>query len=242
MLKQFTPFKFTRSKVPVDRPRFEPCAPSQTASIGFVNHDNGQPVIAGFELLTLETKAVPSELVKRKAAIQADKVLHETGRRPKGKALREIKEGITRELLAHAFPKRKTVPVLWLDGLALVGSTSMPEVDRIASLLVACDSSLALGPLETKVAPGTALTMWASAPQDGPASLAVGRNLTVEGDDGKATFKNTSVKNPEVVEAIRAKGAVTSLSLATERGVDFTLTDALQFKGIALSAARCTPC
>lgn len=232
MFKQFTPYIFAARNALAERPGFVPCGPSQPLSVGFVPHSNGAPLIAGIELFTIERKVVPTPVVKRAAELACDKIQGETGRRPKGKHLKEIKEGIVHELLAKAFPKRKTVPLLWLDGFLLVGSTSSSECDLIMTELSLLDDSLKLGVVQTEAEPALALTEWARFPGEAP--FAVGHDLTVLlQSGGKGTFKSSNVDDPEVVKALDG-GTVTSLALTSTRDVSFTLTEVLQVKKLAV--------
>jgi hypothetical protein len=55
--------------------------------------------------LCTETKAVPGGVVKTRLEERLDKVEQETGRRPKGKHAKELKEEIVHELLPRRLPE-----------------------------------------------------------------------------------------------------------------------------------------
>lgn len=236
MFKQFTPLQRGPRGPSVDRPEFVPCGATQPLSIGFASHSNGAADIAGVELLTIERKMVPADVVKREANKRCDAIQAETGRRPKGKHLKEIREEITHELLAKAFPKRKIVPLMWLDDYLLVGSTSAPEIDAITSLLVGCEAGLVLGFVKTRDDPSVCLTKWARHPSAAGTPWAVGQDMTVLTGEGKATFKTVNVQSPEAVAALAA-GTVTALALTSQRETMFTLTELLQVKRLAVGAS-----
>lgn len=232
MFKQFTPYAFT-GPLGSDRERtaFVPCGSSQASSIGYVDHSNGEPFVAGIELVTLERKTVPSDVVKREANKRADVIEANTGRRPKGKHFKEIKEEVTHEMLAKAFPKRKTVPVLWLANYVLIGTTTSADLDLITTLLVEGQGEgFRLDYVKTPTEPSVAMTQWATAGHS--REFAVGSDLAVLTGTGKATFKTLSVQTPEVKAALADGGTVTSLALTSLRGLSFTLTELLQVKSI----------
>ena len=239
MFKSFTPFKHTGLVLSdAQRTGFTPCAPSQAQSIGSVPHSNGALVVAGVELFTIERKMVPTDMVKREAAKACDKIEAETGRRPKGKHLKEVKEGIEHELLAKAFPKRKTVPVLWLDSYVLVGSTTAADVDSLVTILVSGQQGLKIEPLRTAASVDESMSRWACEPGSADTPFIVGREVTVAtAGAGRASFKDMSVEDPEVVQALREPNLVTSLALCNRDETSFVLTEALQVKSLKVGAS-----
>ena len=113
--------------------RFVECGASQQESLGWVEprgekHGPLIESVAGQWILKLcmETKAVPGGAVKSQLEARLDKIEQETGRRPKGKHAKELKEEIVHELLPRAFPKRGTTPI-WIalqENLVVVGAAS----------------------------------------------------------------------------------------------------------------------
>ena len=240
MFKSFTPFiaKDPSAPVTVIRPQFEPCAPSQAFSIGYIPFPDGAPMHHGIERLMLERKVVPGEIVKRRANVVADSIERETGRRPKGKALKAIKSDVALELLAQAFPRRKVVPFAFLgDGLVLVGSTSASEVDLVLSFLAATNPGLVLDFLpEADLVTGK-MREWVLSDIWHDPSLSVGDACVVcTESDGTATFKGISLEDGTIVTepAARPGSVITSLALETD-AAQFTLTDGLAVKGIKLT-------
>ena len=85
--------------------QFVRCGPTQPESSGWVPpRGNKSTVLAemvGGQLilkLCIERKAVPSQVVKNTLEAQLDKVEADTGRRPKGKKAKELKEDIVHGL------------------------------------------------------------------------------------------------------------------------------------------------
>ncbi|MDE2202695.1 MAG: recombination-associated protein RdgC [Burkholderiaceae bacterium] len=222
MFKELTPYRVVERDATAPRLPFAPCGPHEAFSIGFAD----KPAEAGIEHITIERKVVPPDAVKRKAQALADEIERTTGRRPKGKHLKALKDEALGLLLPVAFPKRKTVPVLWLDDTLLVGTTAAADLDAVLTLLGA-----RVEPLD--LARGR-LGHWARDESTLPADLMRGQDIVIVSvDDAKATFKATPLTSPEVVDALRPDSVVTSMALATDR-MSFTLTAAGQLKGIKL--------
>ena len=125
--------------------RFVECGATQQESAGWIEprgekHAALVESVAGRLILKLrtETKAVPAGVVKTQLEARLEQIEQETGRRPKGKQAKEIKEEIVRELLPRAFPKRGATWV-WIDptaGWIVVDTASVKKSDSIVSRLV----------------------------------------------------------------------------------------------------------
>ena len=121
--------------------RFVECGASQAESFGWVEPrgEKNAPMVevVGGQLvmrLVIETKAVPSSAIKSRLEAELDKIEADTGRRPKGKRAKEMKEQIVHELLPRAFSKRSTTTV-WVDAkakLLVVDAASTKKADRLS--------------------------------------------------------------------------------------------------------------
>lgn len=103
---------------------FAPCGATQEISAGWVpprGEAHGALVesIGGHLIakLMIETKAVPSELVKRKAADEAAQIEQSTGRKPGKKEMKALREDALLALLPMAFPKQ-SAHLVWIDPVA----------------------------------------------------------------------------------------------------------------------------
>jgi recombination associated protein RdgC len=215
------------------RPEFTPIDGASQMSIGF-SEPNG---IAGIETVTIERKTVPADVLKRRVDALALDIEQQTGRKPGKKHRAELKEQALGTLLLNAFPKRKTVSLLWLgDDTLLVGSASSADTDAIVTLLVANESGLEVSPVQTERSPGAVMTHWVAATDDDavPYAFNLGRSVTLESGDGeKVGFKDHPLHINTVTAHTRDK-TVTSIALVSERDVTFTLHDSLQVSGIKL--------
>jgi recombination associated protein RdgC len=225
---------------------FIPCGASQPESAGWVaprgeRHGALVESVGGHWLLRLctETKSVPSGAVKAELQARLDAVEQETGRRPKGRRARELKEEIVHAMLPRAFPKRAETPV-WLDprsGFAWVGTANARRADAVVSRLVeALRGTLKLVAVQTALSPASAMAGWL-ADQEAPPGFSVDRDCELRQPDGeKATvrYARHGLDLAEIAEHIRAGKRPTRLALTWNGRVSFELTDALALKKIKL--------
>lgn len=244
-IEQWEPPTLSDVERRLDGARFAPCRPSQPESAGWVEprgqkHGALMESVAGQLVLKLcsESKPVPGSVVKEQLEAQLQKIEAETGRRPKGKAAREIKEQILHELLPRAFPKRSTTPV-WIDLEArrvLIGAASAKKADVVATQLVDLFGGLRLAPLQTALSPATAMAAWLSDKQ-APAGFSVDRDCELKQPDSEKAsvrYARHTLEIDELGEHIRQGKLPTQLALTWNGRVSFVLTETLALKKIKL--------
>jgi len=228
------------------RGRFVECGATQTESTGWVaprgeNHAALAEDVAGQLILRLciETKAVPGGVVKTQLQAQLDAIEQQTGRRPKGKHAREVKDAVVHALLPRAFPKRADTPV-WLDRdarVVWVGAASAKRADTVVTQLVeSLGGGLKLDLLQTEVSPATAMSTWL-AEKEAPAGFSIDRDCELrQPDSEKASvrYARHTLDIDEVGEHIRQGKLPTQLALTWAGRVSFVLTEALTLKRIRL--------
>ena len=226
--------------------RFAECGATQQESAGWVEprgekHAALIESVGGQWMLTLctETKAVPSSVVKTQLEARLAQVEADTGRRPRGKQTKEIKEAVVHELLPRAFPKRANTPV-WIDPQALlviVGAASAKRGDAIASRLVELLSGgIVLSLVQTEQSPAVAMAAWLQT-KEAPAGFSVDRECELKQPDSeKATVKYVrhTLEIDEVAEHIAQGKVPTQLAMTWNGRVSFVLTEALTLKKITL--------
>ncbi|HRH86547.1 MAG TPA: recombination-associated protein RdgC [Rubrivivax sp.] len=226
--------------------RFVACAASQPESAGWIEprgHAHGALLeqVDGQAILQLcvERKPVPASVVKNLLEERAGRIERDTGRRPRGKQLRELKEGIVHELLPRAFAKRTHMRV-WVDakaGLVVVDASSMKKADGLITLLAELlGGGLRLQPLHTQVAPATAMAGWLIA-REAPAGFGIDRDCELKApDNDKASvrYARHTLDIAEPGEHIRQGKLPTQLALTWAGRVSFVLTEALALKRIKL--------
>jgi len=231
----------------LSRARFAECAATQTESAGWVEprgekHGALAEAVGGSQLmlrLCTETKAVPASVVKRRVEEQLDKIQAETGRRPKGKIAKELKEQVQHELLPRAFPKRSTTWV-WVDmerHQVVVDTASLKKADKVTALLVELlGGGLTLTLLQTELSPAGAMSAWL-AEREAPAGFAIDRECELKQPDSeKATvrYARHTLDIEEVGEHIKQGKLPTQLALTWDGRVSFVLTEGLALKKLKL--------
>jgi recombination associated protein RdgC len=226
--------------------QFAECGATQMESTGWVaprgrKHGALAESVAGQLVLTLctETKAVPGSVVKRRLEEQLDALEQQTGRRPKGKQAKELKEAIQHELLPRAFPKRGTTWA-WIDpanGLVVVDAASLKKADAVSTRLVELSGGrLQLQLLQTQRSPASAMSEWLAS-REAPAGFTVDRECELKQPDSEKAavrYSRHTLEIDEVGEHIRQGKLPTQLALTWEGRVSFVLTEQLVLKKVKL--------
>ena len=226
--------------------RFAECGATQMESSGWVEprgkkHGALIETVGGQLMLRLctETKAVPGSVVKRRLEEQLDTIEQETGRRPKGKQAKELKEAIQHELLPRAFPKRGTTWV-WIDPehrLVVVDAASLKRADAITTRLIELSNGkLQLQLLQTQRSPASAMSEWL-ATREAPAGFTVDRECELKQPDSEKAavrYSRHTLDIEEVAEHIKQGKLPTQLALTWDSRVSFVLTETLTLKKLKL--------
>ena len=226
--------------------RFVECGATQPASAGWVEprgRQHGALVesVGGQWLLQLcsETKAVPAAVVKRQLDERLDRAERDTGRRPKGKAAKEMKEEIVHDLLPRAFAKRGSTWV-WIDtaaGRIVVDATGGKKADAIATLLMeVLGGGIALAPLQTQLSPAVAMARWLTE-KEAPTGFSVDRDCELkqpDSDKACVRYARHTLDIDEVAQHIEQGKLPTQLAMTWAGRVSFVLTETLAIKRIKL--------
>jgi recombination associated protein RdgC len=230
----------------LDAGRFVECGASQQESIGWVEprgEKNGVLMegVGGQLILKLciERKAVPSQVVKNTLEAQLEKIEADTGRRPKGKKAKELKEDIVHGLLPRAFPKRSST-LVWIDPrakLVVVGAGSVKASDRIVSMLVELlGGGITLTLLQTELSPATAMAEWLKS-REAPAGFTIDRECELKQPDSEKAlvrYARHTLDIEEVGEHIAQGKLPTQLAMTWNSRVSFVLNEAGTVKKIKL--------
>ena len=226
--------------------RFAECGATQPESAGWVQprgekHSSLMESVGGQLILQLcvERKAVPSSVIKTQLQARLDKIEQETGRRPKGKMAKELKEEIVQDLLPRAFPKRSS-NLVWIDqkaGLVVINAGSIKSADRIVTLLVAAlGGGVVLRPINTQISPATAMAEWLKS-KEAPPFFTIDRECELKQPDSeKATvrYARHTLDIDEVAEHINQGKLPTQVAMTWNSRVSFVLNEALVIKKIKL--------
>lgn len=226
--------------------RFVECGATQTESAGWVEprgerHGALAEAFAGQLVLEFrsETKAVPAAVVRNLLEERLDAIEQQDGRRPKGRRARELKEEIVHALLPRAFAKRRSATV-WIDPGAqrvVIGSANAKHADAILTRLVqGLGGELRLAPLQTALAPATAMAMWLRE-REAPAGFSIDRDCELkQSDKDKASvrYARHTLDIDEIAAHIVEGKLPTQLALTFDNRVSFVLTESLALKRIRL--------
>ena len=226
--------------------RFVECGATQKESAGWVEpRGDKQGVlvesVAGQLILTLcsETKGVPSSVVKTRVEERLELIEKQTGRRPKGKLVRELKEEVVHDLLPRAFPKRSST-LVWVDLKAqrvLIGAASAKKADGVVTrLLDLLGGGLMLSPLQTELSAATAMSAWLTN-REAPPGFSIDRECELKQPDSEKAavrYARHTLDIDEVAEHIKQGKLPTQLALTWASRVSFTLTENLALKKIKL--------
>ena len=245
-IEHWAPPTLTEMEERLSGARFIECGASQPESAGWVaprgdKHAALAESVGGqvvFKLCT-ETKAVPGDVVKTQVEAQLDAIEKETGRRPKGKRVREVKEAVVHTLLPRAFPKRADT-LVWLDPaaqLVWVGAGSTKKADAVVTRLIELlGGGLKLSLLQTALSPASAMAMWL-AEKEAPAGFSIDRECELKQPDSEKAsvrYARHTLDIDEVGEHIKQGKLPTQLAMTWAGRVSFVLTEALTLKKIQL--------
>lgn len=226
--------------------RFAECAAAQMESAGWQEprgkrHGALLESVAGHWILSLctETKAVPGAVVRRQLEEQLAKIETETGRKPRGKHAKEIKEQLVHALLPRAFPKRATTPI-WIDaaaGLVVVGAASMKKADAVVTGLVELlGGGIVLRALQTELSPTTAMSEWLRS-KEAPAGFSIDRDCELKQPDSEKAavrYARHTLEIDEVAEHIAQGKLPTQLAMTWSGRVSFVLSETMAIKKLKL--------
>lgn len=216
--------------------------PTQVESAGWVpprGEDHGAlaEAVAGQLVLRQrrETRAVPGGVVRQALQERLDALEQQTGRRPRGRAAKELKEELVHTLLPRAFPKISDT-VAWIDpqaGYVWIGTGSTKRADAVVTpLLEALGGGIRLQPLDTALSPAAAMAGWL-VEREPPRHFAVDRDCELkqpEGEKASVRFARHALDTDEVVAHVREGKRPTQLALTWAGRVSFVLTEGLTLK------------
>ena len=228
------------------RGRFVECGATQPESAGWVEprgqeHGALAESVDGQIILKLrsETKAVPTGVVKSQLQAQLDRMEKESGRRPRGKRVKELKQEVIHALMPRAFPKRAET-LVWVDAkaqLVLVGAASAKKADAVVTrLLELLGGGARLALLQTALAPAGAMAAWL-AEKAAPAGFSIDRECELKHPDGEKAavrYSRHTLDIDEVGAHIQQGKRPTQLALTWRGRVSFVLTEGLALKKIKL--------
>ncbi len=179
-------------------------------------------------------------MINEEVRERAEKLTEEQGYAPGRKALRELKERVTEELMPRAFTKKRTTFV-WVDpqkGWFVVDAGSQGKAEEVIEHLRFCLDDFPLKPLHTQVSPQAAMADWLAG-GEAPHGFTIDRDCELKSiGEEKAAVRY--VRHPlgdevsgEIKAHLTAGKLPTKLALTWDERISFVLGEKLEIKLLA---------
>lgn len=216
-----------------------PCSALSAQSLGFVPPSDGPQLVVNQDrhllfALGQESRLLPASVVRDEVLARARLFEQQRGFKPSRKALRDMKDQVTDELLPRAFVKRSSTRA-WIDAAnqrLLVDATSAARAETVVEQLRDALEQLEAVPVQADPSPSVSMGMWLAAGAV-PAPFAIGEECELTApDEGKAVVRY--LRHP--LESHRLRGhldegfRVTRLALTWREQIAFVVNDKLELK------------
>lgn len=216
----------------------------QAMSIGFVPRVEFGGIVEEFAggvafTVRIDTKLVPSSVVKAEVNQRAKVIEAETGRKPGKRERAEIKDQVTVDFLARALT-RTTLVTCYHEtetNFLIVPLTNKALAGRIVSLLVNSVGSVkttTINVAEVKGGLTTRLKQWLDGDVDAFSGLDPTNEVMLEQGDRTVTVRMSDLTSASAAlkEAMASGFTVKALGLQFSSGLALKLTDSFQMRGI----------
>jgi len=186
-------------------------------------------------VLQTEKKLLPSSVTNQVTKARAKELEEQQGFTPGRKAMKDLKERVTDELLPRAFSITRQTWV-WIDpvnGWLVIDSSSPSKADEVIKLLLKCDK-IPMESLRTKVSPQTAMTDWLAG-NEAPKGFTIDQDTELRAHtEDKATVRYVrhSIDPDDVQRHIAAGKQCTKLAMTWDDKISFVLSENLAIKRI----------
>ena len=186
--------------------------------------------------LKTEKKLLPSTVVNQVAAARALEMEEAQGFAPGKKAMKELKERVTDELLPRAFAILSTT-ALWIDpvnGWLVVDAASPAKSDEVIKLLLKSVDKLPLESLRVMRSPVGAMTEWLQA-DESPAGFTVDQDAIMRAtgeSKAQVAYKRHTLEADDIRRHIAAGKQCTRLAMTWSDKISFVLDESLAVKSV----------
>ena len=215
------------------RKPFHSCGSQDFESSGWVAPcDGGEFVHAigdnWLVCMQTEAKILPPAVINKEADKRAAEIEERQGFKLGRKAMKELREQITTELLPRAFTRiRKTYA--WLNvwaGWLVVDAVSQNKAEDVLELLRHTLDTFPLALLRTEQSPASAMAGWlAGGPPDGFTLDQDFALQSISEDKARATFKGHELESTHIAELLEAGNLPIKLAMTFDDRISFALTD-----------------
>ena len=207
-------------------------APPRAASTSLVHAVGGQFLLQ----LKTEKKLLPSTVINQVAAARALEMEEAQGFAPGKKAMKELKERVTDELLPRAFAILSTTAV-WIDpvnGWLVVDAASPAKADEVTKLLLKSVDKLPLESLRVMRSPVGAMTEWLQV-DESPAGFTVDQDAIMRAtgeSKAQVAYKRHTLEADDIRRHIAAGKQCTRLAMTWSDKISFVLDESLAIKSV----------
>lgn len=183
--------------------------------------------------LQSDEKILPTAVVKQIADERADEIAEHQGYRLGRKAMKELREQITSELLPRAFARRRKT-YAWLNipaGWLVVDAPSQNRAEDVLELLRHTLDTFPLALLRTERSPMSEMAEWLHN-GDAPEGFTIDQDCTVRSiaEDQKEVSYKRGINDSQIIEHLEAGCLPIKLALTFGDRISFTLTEKLEIK------------
>ena len=219
---------------------FKPCGSQDHESRGWVPpFDGGELVHAigdnWLVCMQTEAKLLPPAVINKEADKRAAEIKEQQGFKLGRKAMNELREQITTELLPRAFTRiRKTYA--WLNvraGWLVVDAVSQNKAEDVLELLRHSLDTFPLALLRTERSPMSAMADWLAG--GAPDGFTLDQDFALQSiseDKARATFKGHDLEETHIDELLAAGNLPIKLAMTFDDRISFVLTESGALKRI----------
>lgn len=187
--------------------------------------------------LQSDEKILPTAVVKQIADERADEIAEQQGYKLGRKAMKELREQVTQELLPRAFARRRKT-YAWLNipaGWLVVDAPSQNKAEDVLEQLRHTLDQFPVGLLRTERSPMSAMADWLAG--EAPEGFTLDQDFALESvseDKARATFMGYDLEAAHVTEHLKAGRLPIKLAMTFDDRISFVMTERMEFKRIDL--------
>lgn len=219
---------------------FSSCGLSELQSEGWDSPRNNDQLIHCVNqqlllLLSNEKKLLPSSVINQVTKVRALELEEQQGFAPGRKAMKDLKERVTEELLPRAFSVKRHTWV-WIDpvnGWLVIDSSSPTKADDVIKLLLKCDK-IPVENCRVNLSPQSAMTDWLAG-NEAPKGFTIDQDTELRAHtEDKATIRYVrhSLEPEDIQRHIASGKQCTKLALTWNDRISFVLTETMAIKRI----------
>lgn len=219
---------------------FRPCGSQDFESRGWVApcQDGALVHEAGLDWLIClqsEAKILPPAVINKEADKRAAEIEEQQGFKLGRKAMKELREQITAELLPRAFTRIRMTPA-WINiaaGWLVVNASSQKRAEDVLELLRHTLDTFPLALLRTERSPMSAMADWLAG--GAPDGFTLDQDFALQSiseDRARATFKGHDLEAAHVAEHLEAGRLPIKLAMTYDDRLSFVLTERGELKRI----------